>query len=1528
MTLPSPSSSATATPPRLNWRGRLATAALLILVLLLLAIVAVWGYLRFHILPRIDTWRAPLEQHATQALGIKVEIGALRSLPNAWEPEVEMQDLRLVDPQGRVALHLPRVDAKVSWLSLWPGAWLNNEVRLSRLRIDAPELSVRVDAQGHWWIAGLKLGGPAAAAQPSGLDWLLTQPEIRIEHGQLHWLNQSVQGERAQEVLLRELQLRLRNTGWLLHRHHVMELSATPPSDWGQPFAINVNFSQPRFTLRSVRMTAVSDWSTWRGTTRVSLPRVDLALLRDQVELPWDLHSGSGSINAQMSLKRGQWQGAEAMVSLHNVRMRFEPALDELGLQQLQGRFIAQRLPSGKTESIHLQAQNFSFQTTQGLVWPTGNLQLSWQQPQAPTPGQGFFAGLHFAAAHELMGGDLLASDIDMGVLTALSTRVPISATLRDMLVSLDVHGLAHDIKLEWQGPPQEPRSYTVSGQIKQLKLAAALTAPATSASAAGAGSATMELTTAPALSSSAAEAPAAAPSAEESGRPGIDNAQITFQANQDGGKAQVQITQGAVVFPGVFETPRIDLDRLSAQLQWAISKAPAAKAGQPNAPPQISLKITDAQFANADTEGHLEASWHTGAAEGTGRGAYLPGVLQLHGELTRADATKVARYLPISIPEHTRHYVAQATRSGKATHVGFTVNGDLWDVPFGQAGASDGQFSIVAQIADANFCYAPPVVLGAAPTTAASKDPVKGKDKDKKKDTDIDCSTWPMFTQMSGELVFDKQSMLIHHAQARLGTLGSGQLLLRDVEGHIDHLDHFPVLSIQGDLQGDLSDVLLYVQSTPINTWTQGFLAQAQGSAATQVHLDLHLTLDDLDQSQVQGRIAWGGNNLRFGPQLPWLQALKGQVDFTQTAVQVHASARVLGGDAKIEGGSQSDGSIRISATGGVSAQGLRQALEASDKPMPSAKRSAVAAPSPSEWEHLGRLAQHMNGQTTARFVLSLVNQQSSWSLTSDMQGMGLDLPAPFNKPAQQISPLRLENTPLSMSPEANATTRGAPPAANPKANWDAVRLSWGDALQVQLIRDVSTDAPRIVRGAIGVNTPARLGLSGINAQLNLNALDADAWIRLAHALDSSPAPALPAGPSRLAASGAALGSFAKALDTVALRCKSLTLAGRQWSNVRLDARQVAASSRWHVDLNADQARGQVDWISPPEPNAPSIVQARLSRLVVPKTLVSLSSEPGTPATNTGTTTWPDLDISIEDLGLGELKLGKLDVQAQNRADASGRPIWQINKLGLSLPEARLSASGLASLGSASIPPKTSLDFNLDLNNSGALLTRFGQAQTLKGGKGKINGQVQWTGSMLSFDAPSLSGKLHLSVEAGQFLRVDPGAAKLLGVLSLQSLPRRLALDFRDIFLQGFAFDHIDGDVDIVSGVASTRNMRMSGVQAVIFMEGQADVRQETQDVHVWVLPEINAATASLAYAAINPALGLGTFLAQMFLRKPMIEANTREFRITGSWKDPQVQRIAHRAGSTPIEATKPSSAVSSGAAAVPSPTSPNTVE
>ncbi len=177
--------------------------------------------------------------------------------------------------------------------------------------------------------------------------------------------------------------------------------------------------------------------------------------------------------------------------------------------------------------------------------------------------------------------------------------------------------------------------------------------------------------------------------------------------------------------------------------------------------------------------------------------------------------------------------------------------------------------------------------------------------------------------------------------------------------------------------------------------------------------------------------------------------------------------------------------------------------------------------------------------------------------------------------------------------------------------------------------------------------------------------------------------------------------------------------------------------------------------------------------------------------------------------------------------------------------------------------------------------------------GEGELKGNLSWRGAPMSPHYPSMGGQLHLDVGAGQFLKADPGVAKLLGVMSLQALPRRLTLDFRDLFSTGFAFDFVRGDVTVSQGVARTNNLQMKGVNAAVLMDGLADIDHETQDLRVVVVPEIDTGTAALVATAINPAVGLGAFLAQMVLKRPLIKANTQEFHVDGSWDNPAVHKV-----------------------------------
>jgi uncharacterized protein YhdP len=371
----------------------------------------------------------------------------------------------------------------------------------------------------------------------------------------------------------------------------------------------------------------------------------------------------------------------------------------------------------------------------------------------------------------------------------------------------------------------------------------------------------------------------------------------------------------------------------------------------------------------------------------------------------------------------------------------------------------------------------------------------------------------------------------------------------------------------------------------------------------------------------------------------------------------------------------------------------------------------------------------------------------------------------------------------------------------------------------------------------------------------------------------------------------------------SMAVRAQELVFGGRKINRVVVGGGREGLL--WRANLDATELSGYVEYRQPAGANAGRLY-ARLARLALGQSTAQdvenlLDEQPAS---------IPALDVVVEDLELRGKKFGRVEMDAVNLgSNASGAARdatreWRLNRLNIVTSEASLTASGNWTNINATAPSKgsikerrrTVMNFKLDIADAGDLLQRFGMPGVVRRGKGKIDGQVAWMGSPISLDYPSLSGNINVNVETGQFLKADPGIAKLFGVLSLQSLPRRLALDFRDVFSEGFAFDFFRGDVAIERGIARTNNLQMKGVNAAVLMEGQADIAKETQSIKVVVVPEINAGSASLLASTINPLIGLTTFLAQLVLRKPLIEANTQEFFVDGTWLEPRVTRVERK--------------------------------
>ena len=1243
-------------------------------------------------------------------------------------------------------------------------------------------------------------------------DWFFSQIEFAIHDGTIQWTDEM----RAVPTLaLRQVELVVRNSA----RQHDMRLDATPPALWGERFSVRGMFHQP-FLSRNK-----GQWQNWEGQLYAAFTRVDLSELRRHGDAGFELHQGNGAVTAWFDVSQGRVVGGVADVALAEVSVTLGAGLQALELRSVSGRLGGRILATG----FEFSTQALQFDTRDGLHWPGGNISVMYLGAEGRMPAR----------------GEIKADTLDLAALSQIANRLPIDAQTRATLLAYAPKGLVERIQASWQGPMGAFSKYELNGRVTRLELAARAATPA-------------------AALPQKPSTPAKTTPSQMSGSPGIRGASIDFDLNQSAGKASISLDKGAVELPGVFDEPVIPVTQFSANAKWQIN-------GE-----RIAIQLPNIKFSNADAQGEAQIKWETSDPVTSKARSRFPGVLDLQATLSRADGTRVHRYLPSIIHRPVREYVRDAVVAGTASGVKFTVKGDLKNMPFNDPKL--GEFRISADVQNATYVYVPRSIQPP------------------------DALRWPALTQLTGELVIDRAQLQINRARARVGA--SSAVQISKVEALIPDLNHATV-TVNAEARGALGEVLGIVNGSPLGSMTGQALSRAVATGSADYKLKLTLPIAAIDKSAVQGSITLTGNDIQISPDTPQLTRSRGVVSFSESGFAVAGGqARMLGGDVRLEGGSvavsgagaapgasRTVAPIVIRVNGTVSADGLRQAKELG---------------------FVARMAQHASGSAVYAAVLGFRRGQTELTVSSNLQGLALNLPAPLSKNAEALMPFRLETALIreSLQPGPGGQTRLR----------DQLTLDLGRFASIVYIRDLSGPEPRVMRGSIGVGLlpqeSAPMPDEGVMANINLSGADLDTW---AAVLSQAAGTSLTGGAAETVSStsigsaGAGASSAASGyLPTImAVRARELTWGGRKLHNV------VVGGSRegllWRANLDASELNGYLEYRQPSGAGE-GRVYARLVRLTIAPGAVSevealLNEQPAS---------IPALDIVVDDFELRGKRLGRVEIEAVNRgagaiARDGGVREWRLNKFNMITPEAVLTATGNwasisaqnAAVGASSsrnapARRRTVMNFKLDIADGGELLSRLGMKGVVRKGKGKMEGQVAWIGSPISLDYASMGGAFTVKVESGQFLKADPGIAKLLGVLSLQSLPRRLTLDFRDVFSEGFAFDFVRGDVTIEQGIARTNNLQMKGVNAAVLMEGRADIAKETQDLKVVVVPEINAGTASLIASVINPAIGVGTFLAQWFLRRPLIEAATQEFHIDGSWADPKITKVPRKAASS----------------------------
>ncbi len=691
----------------------------------------------------------------------------------------------------------------------------------------------------------------------------------------------------------------------------------------------------------------------------------------------------------------------------------------------------------------------------------------------------------------------------------------------------------------------------------------------------------------------------------------------------------------------------------------------------------------------------------------------------------------------------------------------------------------------------------------------------------------------WPGLLRGDGRIRFAGRSLSVQATDARL------------LDTRIDALsvgiDDFKdaQLRIEADAHGPLGDLVTVINGSPLRKRLGAFFDGARAEGPAGLTLDLRVPLRDPEDARAEGRLQLSGNRFvqsRFGLDL---SGLEGPLHFTDAGLRTdELEARLRGQAVRIDARTYPEPAhrLRVAIRGELGLQHLLPGL-----PPAAIERIDGAA----RWYlqvHVPLGAERGDRPIRLR-------------ATSDLVGTRVDLPAPLGKAAPQRRVLHVE-FPV-------ARDGGLQPG----------RIGYGERLEAELALAGRRGDLRIETGRIQLGPEPLSPLPddaerepGLHLRGGIAALDLEAWGALIRALR-------PRGPADAGADdgGAA---FAR-LASVELEVGRASLAGYRVSDI--DVRAEREDAGWQIAFAGPQLAGHARIPAQPGQGAQPL-RLRLQRLVL-----EAAAAGGDGAARGGTApidpaALPPLDLRIEHLALPTGPLRQVALVSAPVANGLA-----LRRLEFANPALELEGSGHWRAGEKQ---ETALSLEIHSDNFGAGLEALGLGGALGRGDGRMTADLVWPGPPWAPVVAELEGQTRIRLEDGVFKPVDPGLARVFGLL-----------DLRGMLEYGFQFAEFTGRVDFAGGQARTDNLTIDGSAGRLRFRGRTDLGAREYDHTITYRPELKRSLPLFGALSGGPVTGLAVALVQSLLRNlgaDMESAAELTYSLTGPWDDPTVERVS----------------------------------
>ena len=485
-----------------------------------------------------------------------------------------------------------------------------------------------------------------------------------------------------------------------------------------------------------------------------------------------------------------------------------------------------------------------------------------------------------------------------------------------------------------------------------------------------------------------------------------------------------------------------------------------------------------------------------------------------------------------------------------------------------------------------------------------------------------------------------------------------------------------------------------------------------------------------------------------------------------------------------------------------------------------------------------------------------------------SDLAGLALKLPAPFGKVATEVRPLQVE-----LKQEASQEL--------------SVIGGYDDALGLRLEFSTRKGESGFDRGELRIGegsapVPAAPGL-GIAAALD--SFDWDEWKPLLPpaspdaSADTQPGDRSSVVPDFLRSIDVTVGhasGFDQSIDDLHL---ALARNNAGWLG-HVDSAPLLGSVAVPVKVDADH---------PIVLNMDKVLLADKSGGL--KQLAKQAADPNRPKGATAKLdprSIPALRFSIKQFQFGAMALSNLSLGLVPRPD--GIVLEDVKVFD---PSFAVSGDGVWTISPAG-QQRTTLNADMESKDVGRSLQSLGFDGGLTGEKGSIVASINWRDSPMGDVVPTLGGTIHVDLRNGQITEVKPGAGRLFGLLSITALPRRLLLNFSDVFGKGFGYDSITGDFSLQEGDAYTQNLLIKGPAASIQLLGRTGLAKQDFDEALIVDTSVGSTLPVVAGLAAGLVPGAVVFLLTEIFQKPLTKAGEVRYHLTGTWEAPVLTKMS----------------------------------